>query len=97
MILAKLRKWLSNLPIFSVSHSSIPKCECGEDCFVERPAATIIGIGRFEAHILNHKKDIYSKYCLECFMDIQNEPMKEACGEAYSDGYTKGYYDNRRY
>lgn len=89
MKLTKLKKWLGNLPIFSVSHSGVPKCECGEDCFVERPASINFGKFGFEIHILNFNKDIYSKYCIDCFMDIEKEPMRKAWAEAASYGYNK--------
>jgi len=89
MKLTKLKKWLGNLPIFSVSYSSIPKCECGGDCFVERPACLTFGIFGFEVHIMNFNKDIYSKYCIECFMDIEKEPVRQACAQAAQDGYNK--------
>ena len=93
-ILKYLNKWLGQCFLYFVSRSSPPKCDCGEACIVERPATTIITLGRFEAHILNHKKDIYSKYCLDCFLDVQNEPMREVAQAAFNDGYNKCYDDH---
>ena len=78
----------------AVSNCSIPKCECGGDCFVERPAAINFGKWGFEVHILNFNKNIYSKYCIECFMDIQREPMREAYNKGKEDEYMKCCNDN---
>ena len=85
-LIKKLRKAFA---IPRVSHSSIPKCECGGDCFVERPACLTFGKFGFEVHIMNFNKDIYSKYCIECFMDIEKEPIRQACAQAAQDGYNK--------
>lgn len=94
MIFTKIKKWINNLSIFNIKDNKVPKCECGGDCFVERPAAINFGIGRFGVHIFNHKKDVYSEYCFECFMDIEKEPMREVAHMAFVDGYNRCVEDN---